>query len=257
MKRSNLLLPVLAIAALTAATTHGALLAFDDFSTYTTGNLNAQSGGGSLTGFGTTTWTANTVAPAVQVTAGGVLQQGANKARSWRNFSTPPLASSGTIYLRTTLAISNADVASNFSALELATTANSDANSIRLTGSSLGMTVNVNGAGGASSGVIAANDAGSHVWLVELNLTTKAGKAWIDGNLASFNPTVGAATFTAPTTFSLNAINVATFAANSFINVDEIRIGQSWADIGVTAIPEPSSLALLGLGGLALLRRRR
>ncbi len=37
--------------------------------------------------------------------------------------------------------------------------------------------------------------------------------------------------------------------------VDEIRLGTDWAS--VTAVPEPSSLALLGLGGLACLRRRR
>ncbi len=37
--------------------------------------------------------------------------------------------------------------------------------------------------------------------------------------------------------------------------VDDIRIGTDWAS--VAAVPEPSSLALLGLGGLACLRRRR
>jgi hypothetical protein len=36
---------------------------------------------------------------------------------------------------------------------------------------------------------------------------------------------------------------------------DEIRFGATLAD--VTPVPEPSSMALLGLGGLALLRRRR
>lgn len=36
---------------------------------------------------------------------------------------------------------------------------------------------------------------------------------------------------------------------------DEIRIGATYAD--VTPVPEPSSLALIGLGGLCTLRRRR
>jgi len=43
-----------------------------------------------------------------------------------------------------------------------------------------------------------------------------------------------------------------TRAGNAY---DEIRIGDSFAD--VTPIPEPASLALLGLGGLMMIRRRR
>ena len=39
---------------------------------------------------------------------------------------------------------------------------------------------------------------------------------------------------------------------------DEIRVGTSLDDVlGLTTVPEPSSTALIGLGGLALLLRRR
>lgn len=39
------------------------------------------------------------------------------------------------------------------------------------------------------------------------------------------------------------------------INIDEIRVGTTWAD--VTAVPEPASLGLLGVGAVGLMARRR
>ncbi len=40
--------------------------------------------------------------------------------------------------------------------------------------------------------------------------------------------------------------------------IDEIRMGESWADVTTgTAAPEPATIGMLSLGGLALMRRRR
>jgi hypothetical protein len=78
---------------------------------------------------------------------------------------------------------------------------------------------------------------------------------WADGNLLN-----------ADLSTALNGNNGSGFDNSTFIGhysgshggewgLDYIRIDES--ALGLTAIPEPSSTALLGLGGLALILRRR
>lgn len=45
-------------------------------------------------------------------------------------------------------------------------------------------------------------------------------------------------------------------SAPQVTQIDEVRVGTTWEDV-TPAVPEPSTLALAGLGGLTLLRRRR
>jgi len=74
------------------------------------------------------------------------------------------------------------------------------------------------------------------------------------------NPTVGAAEplATIDAAFTGPSISHVGFYSSTRSSVpwDEIRIGQTFADV-TPMIPEPASLGLLGLGGLAMLRRRR
>ncbi len=70
-----------------------------------------------------------------------------------------------------------------------------------------------------------------------------------DATLTSF------ATMTA--SFDQTQLDTLAIFDRQSITIDEIRFGNTLADVGITAVPEPSSTALLGLGGLALILRRR
>ncbi|MGB1130675.1 MAG: hypothetical protein ACPG4K_11545, partial [Haloferula sp.] len=226
----------LAVLGLAVAPAHAAELAFDDFSTYSTGNISGQAG--APTGFAGS-WTSPGGADAAVDDSTELFTQNVGPFRSHRNFSSTPLASSGTIYIRTNLQLGTA----GFVALELATTANSDVSAVRLIGGanlSLGTTTT-----GSGSGTLLSNDAANHEWLIELDLDTGAGQVWIDPNTAAFNPAVGGAAFTAPDDFELNAINVATFSAGTpGVVVDDFQVGEDWSDVGVTLGDPAPTLSL-------------
>lgn len=59
--------------------------------------------------------------------------------------------------------------------------------------------------------------------------------------------------------FNVIRIFAGNYSGTSYgsIQVDEIKIGTEFGDVTLNAIPEPSALALLGLGGLAFVNRMR
>jgi hypothetical protein len=56
---------------------------------------------------------------------------------------------------------------------------------------------------------------------------------------------------------AFNTISMSQRNSGGTVTYDEIRFGASFDDVVVSAVPEPSTTALIGLGGLALILRRR
>ncbi|MEJ6571008.1 MAG: PEP-CTERM sorting domain-containing protein [Akkermansiaceae bacterium] len=96
-------------------------------------------------------------------------------------------------------------------------------------------------------------------FVAELNMTTEIMTGYI--NPTDLNDVSGTAVSTMTDTatgWGDMTHFVHSLGADYTGTVDEIRIGTTMADVTpFTAVPEPSSTALLGLGGIALLLRRR
>lgn len=87
----------------------------------------------------------------------------------------------------------------------------------------------------------------------EVNLSTHLGTMYVNNVAAVTNYSLDSAT-TFFTTLDVLKIEAGS-GANQRVAVDELRIGATKADVQL--VPEPATMAALGLGALALIRRRR
>lgn len=115
----------------------------------------------------------------------------------------------------------------------------------------------INNGAGTEQVLQGTGDTNVHLYVVRFDFDDAVGdtiSVFFDPSLAS-EPTTPDATYTGGD-FAFDILSIEAFGDGSFFNgTDEIRIGETYAD--VTPIPEPGSMALVGLGGLLMLQRRR
>ena len=283
------------ILALTCLNIHAQLISSESFSGYTVGTqVTSDTPSPTVAGY-TGNWTAvdfGNVHPTT--TAGSLSYGGAGYAATPGNNIAVPTYSGGigagnsgrmdrlldgtttvtsstvgTLYLSWLYQSGQEGGATTYQMLSLSHTDTSDPNTAFTAGLSNngGQTGNqydfgVNNANYTSTGVAA--NTGVHLFVAEFNLSAVTGgdsvTVWLDPTLGAGNPVGGITISGQNITFDRLAISdyASTGTTGNSGAWDNIRFGTTFDAVTVvTAVPEPTTLALAGLGGLALLFRRR
>ncbi len=276
----------IAASLLFSASVSQAAVVYDGFTGYTNnGTLSGENGGSGWT----SSWSANnngfvvdstaTLAYGGLTTSAGLVQDTSASANQlyFRESSMAAVADGGTRWFSTLMRVDSLNSTVTANQLILSSGLTSNGQTAFQNGTLAGFAILGNAAGNgyditsalsnSSYGArVALPSFGSTMFVVGKYTFNTGGNETMDLWINPATSTLGGANLTNPqATSSANtngAANQFRFTAtggttgNHFTGaLDEVRFGDTYAD--VAPVPEPSSLALIGLGGLAFISRRR
>ncbi|MCP5535016.1 MAG: PEP-CTERM sorting domain-containing protein [Akkermansiaceae bacterium] len=254
----------LACCAMAASHTDAALSAYDGFTT--TGDLTGQTGGSGFTGaWGSSdqslTVVSGTLSYSTLVTTGGKVEANSTDELEFRGL---PSTSTGTVWMSALMQVNGtSNITSNMASIGLFTGTTSQRTWLAVrqgqvqfyTRNAADTAWDINNSTSYTNG--------DTVFLVS-RIQYGAGTGGSDLVDYWVNPALGASLTSGDITVdnsgvAFDSIRISgsggTGGTNTPNYIDEIRFGNSYAE--VAPVPEPSSAALLGLAGLALILRRR
>ncbi len=212
----------------------GAVVIAQDLFTYANGDLNGKGSAGAGWDDG---WTSTTAITQIQLTDGVV--SGGNRNRLVRNLTDTQGADETTVYIGLTQTMNGA----SYSSLSTGTNGNvnwrfeshNDFDGFRIEN--------------VSDSRIAVTPGGEHRYVIQIDFgvaNADFATVWQDGVSQGSNAVAQ--------DFSFDKLQLETFG-DSLSPTQNLIVATTFAE--ANAVPEPSSTALLGLGGLALILRRR
>jgi hypothetical protein len=274
--------------ALTGMTAHAQLLSSETFSGYTPGTLLRDSAPSPTTAGYTGNWTAidyggggaGTIAGALSYGGAGYNNDGVNhvgvagdaggiqfgsSGRTYRVLDSSTAVTSstvGTLYLSFLFQSGQEYGGTAYQMLDLYNGGTAD-NQRTFTA---GLTQNGGNSGSvydfgvneAYSNLGVAADTAVHLFVVGFNLSATAASdtvtVWLDPTLGAGAP--GGGSTVSGQNIAFDRLSLSDYSGNS-ANWGNIRFGTTFDAVTIPPVPEPSTLALLGLGGLAVLLRRK